>query len=65
MILELDVSVDGDDYKVQVDMVPGTGHFCVDAVQYEGVTLPMDILSSSFTDKLDKAVLNKLGEGND
>ena len=65
MILELDVSVDGDDYKVQVDLVPSTGHFCVDAVQYEGVTLPMDILSGSFTDQLDKAVLNKLGEGND
>ena len=65
MILELDVSVDGDDYIVQVDMVPSTGHFCVDAVQYEGVVLPMDILSCTFTDKLDKAVLNKLGEGND
>ena len=65
MILELDVSVDGDDYKVQVDLVPSTGHFCVDAVQYEGVILPMDTLSSSFTDKLDKAVLNNLGNGND
>ena len=65
MILELDVSVDGDDYIVQVDLAPSTGHFCVDAVQYEGVVLPMDILSSSFTDQLDKAVLNKLGENND
>ena len=65
MILELDVSVGGDDYTVQVDLVPSTGHFCVDGVKYEGVVLPMDILSCNFTDKLDKAVLSKLGDNYD
>ena len=65
MILELDVSVDGDDYKVQVDLAPSTGHFCVDAVQYEGVVLPMDILSTAFAHKLDKAVLDNLRANHD
>ena len=65
MILELDVSVDGEDYLVQVDLVPSTGYFDIDGVQYNGVTLPEEILSSTFMGKLDKAVLNKLREGND
>lgn len=65
MILELEVSVDGHDYLVQVDLVPSTGYFDIDGVQYNGVILPEEILHSGFMDKLDKAVLNKLREGND